>query len=100
MSMEIYSFYDQIPFSYSREINGTLVSGLTVSVTVTNAKTGATLLATTAMPEVGTTGNYTYNWTHGITTPTECLVTYSITGKPNRHQYILISNGGTGSSVG
>lgn len=94
--MTIYSFVDTIPLSFSRVRAGGTVTGLTVTVSVQNVKTGATLLASTAVPEVGSaTGIYTYNWTHGITVDTQCLVTFLVGGS-KYVEFILITNDGNG----
>jgi hypothetical protein len=74
-----YKSGDNIPLCYTRIRNGAVVTGLTVTVTVQNALTGATLLASTALTEV-TPGLYSYNWVAGITTQTECIATYSTSG--------------------
>jgi len=93
--MTIYSGNDVIPLSFSRVRAGSVISGLSVTVDVKNAKTGAVLLSSTSAPEVGSTGIYTYNWTHGLTQDTECLVTYTVDGS-KYVEYILISASGTG----
>lgn len=90
--MDIYSFSSIIPLSFTRVRAGVLVTGLTVTVTVKNAATGASLLASTSVPEaLAGSGIYTYNWTHGLSQDTECLVTFSVGGSPYS-EYILISN--------
>jgi hypothetical protein len=72
---------DAIPLSFVRIRNGSKVTGLTVTVTVVNVKTGATILASTNVPEVGAgSGLYSYTWTHGQTQETDCLVTYTVAG--------------------
>lgn len=94
--MDIYSLTDQIPVSYSRARNNALVTGLTVTAVITNAKTGVTLLASTSLPEVSVgAGIYTYNWTHGLTQDTECLITYTV-GTSKIMEFILISNDAAG----
>lgn len=94
--MDVYSEQDVIPLSFSRYRNGALVSGLTVNVTVTDAATGSVLLGSTSVPEVASSGIYTYNWTHGLTADTECLVTYTV-GTVLYQEFFLITNhsGGT-----
>lgn len=77
--MALYNTVDLIPLTFVRIRSGALVTGLTVSVKVTNAVTGATLLSTTAMSEV-TPGFYAYTWTHGLTLFTECTAVYSVGG--------------------
>lgn len=90
--MDIYSATDTVPLSFSRVRNNALVSGLSVSVAVKDAKTGAVLLASTTCPEVAaSSGIYTYSWTHGLTSDTICLVTYSV-GATIYTEQILISN--------
>jgi hypothetical protein len=58
---------------------GSVVTGLSVSVKVTNVVTGSTLLSTTAMTEI-TPGVYVYNWSHGQSLFTECVATYVVGG--------------------
>ena len=96
--MDVYSLTDTIPLSFSRIRNSALVSGLTVTVTVVNVKTNATLLASTLMPEVSTSGIYVYNWTHGQAQDTECLIKYSV-GTNNYYEQIFITNDAVGGDA-
>lgn len=89
--MEIYQQIDVIPLSFSRVRNNALVSGLTVTVVVKSAKTGTVLLASTSVPELGVSGIYTYNWTHGLTADTECIAVYTV-GTLIYTEYFLVSN--------
>ncbi len=94
--MDVYNFVDFVPLSFSRNTGSSLVSGLTVSVTVKNAKTNASLLSSTSVPEISSgAGIYTYNWAHGLTTDTECLVTFTV-GSSIFTEFILITNDGFG----
>jgi hypothetical protein len=94
--MDIYNLNDTVPLSYSRIRNWQKVSGLTVTVAVTNTKTNATLLASRALPETATgSGEYFYSWTHGLVQDTQCTVTYTVNGQ-NYLEYIFIS----GSTAG
>lgn len=94
--MDIYQYIDTIPLSFQRLRAGAVATGLTVAVSVVNAKTGATLLASVSVPEVvAGSGIYTYNWTPGIFVDTECLVTFVVNGQ-KYSEFILITNGGTG----
>lgn len=96
LAMDIYSLTDTIPLSFSRVRNSALVTGLTVTVVVTNATTNAVLLASTSMPEVAVgAGVYTYSWVHGVRQDTICLVTYTI-GTSKYYEQILISNDAAG----
>lgn len=80
--MDIYNLNDTVPLSYSRVRNGQTVSGLTVTATVVNSKTNATLLPSVALPETAAnSGVYFYNWTHGLLQDTECTVTYTVSGQ-------------------
>lgn len=77
--MDVYSLLDKVPLSFNRVRANAVVTGLTVTVVVKNAQTGATLLASTSVPEQGgATGIYTYLWTHGLTDQTECIATYTV----------------------
>ena len=89
--MTIYDYLDQIPLTFARVRNNARVSGLTVSVTVLNSSTGATLLASTSLPEAGSSGLYHFMWTHGIFAPTECLAVYTV-GAQTYQEYFMISN--------
>lgn len=90
--IETYNSQETVVLTYSRAINGALVSGLTVNILIKNAVTGATLLASTSMPEIGSSGIYTYSWTHGLTAEqTECLVQYTA-GTRTVFEHILITN--------
>lgn len=77
--MTIFKVYDSIPLNFSRIKNGAAVTGLSVTVTVQNVVTGATLLASTALVEVSP-GLYSYNWVTGISTQTECVTTFTTGG--------------------
>ena len=77
--MTIYKVYDSIPLFFERIRAGGLVTGLSVTVVVINAATGATLLASTALTEI-TPGHYEYVWNHGITVQTECVASYVVGG--------------------
>lgn len=88
--MDIYNLNDVIPLGFSRVRNNVLISGLTVTVTVKNAQTGASLLSSTSVPELGVTGIYNYDWTHGLTATTQCLVTFTV-GSSIYNEFILIS---------
>jgi len=80
--MIIYNAADIIPLSFQQIRNGTPVSGLSVSVVVKNASNGATLLASTLLPESAAgSGMYNYNWSHGIQSQTVCNAIYTISGK-------------------
>ena len=97
--MEYYTLIDIIPLSFSRVKNNALVSGLTVTVTVKNGKTGATLLAATSCPEITSgAGIYTYNWTHGLIEPTECLVEFSVNGHIYSEFVIVTNSSGIGTA--
>lgn len=74
-----YKAFDAIPLYFQRVRNGVPVTGLTVTVSVSNAATGASLLALTSLTEV-TPGLYSYVWTPGISTQTECISTYTTGG--------------------
>lgn len=79
--MDIYALQDKIPLSYSRVNLNTIVTGLTVTVVVKSADTGATLLASTSVPEVlAGSGIYTYEWVHGLTVDTPCIAIYTAGG--------------------
>lgn len=93
--MDIYSLETVIPLSYARVRNNALVSGLTVTVVVKNALTAATILSSTSVPEISSSGIYTFNWTHGQTADVECLATYTV-GSATYQEYFLISNDATG----
>ena len=94
--MDFYTEQDTIPLSFMRVRNNTPVTGLTVTVVVKNASTGATLLSSTTIPEVGTgSGNYTYNWTHGVSSIIECVATYT-TGSSVYTEYFTINNASQG----
>jgi len=73
----IFKMYDPIPLSFTRVLNGASVTGLTVKVVVQNLSSGAVLLASATLLEI-TPGLYVYNWTHLITTQTECIATYTV----------------------
>lgn len=69
-----------IPLGYVRMRGGAPITGLTVTVSVANALTGGSLLASTSISEVGTgSGLYTYSWASGIAITTECVASYSVT---------------------
>ena len=74
----VYRTIDQVTLGYVRILSTGNVSGLSVSVVVKNAITQSVLLASTACPEVGTTGVYVYNWTHGLTVTTKCIAVYTV----------------------
>lgn len=74
-----YKAYDSIPLYFQRVRNGVPVTGLSVTVSVANASTGVSLLASTTLTEV-TPGLYSYVWVPGISVQTECVVTYSTGG--------------------
>jgi hypothetical protein len=95
--MDIYSSLTQtIPLSFSRIRANALVTGLTVTVVVKNAASNATLLASTSVPEVAVgAGIYTYNWTHGLTQDTECMIVYTV-GSSEYTEYILIQSDAQG----
>jgi len=94
--MDIYNLTDTILLSFSQIRSNAKVTGLTVTVTVTNAKTNAVLLASTNAPEISTgAGVYTYNWSHGLKFDTECLITYTA-GALNYFEYIFVSTDLTG----
>ena len=84
---------DTIPLSFSRNYGSGAVTGLSPTVVVKNAKTGATLLASTAMTEtISGNGIYTYNWaTTGLFSKTECVVTYTV-GSTQFSEYLTISD--------
>ena len=89
-----------ISLEYARPINGVLQTGLTVTVTVTNASTNATLLAATAMPEIASgAGIYKYVWTHGLTQDTQVLVTYSVGGTRKVQEFIQFTTATTGGGA-
>jgi hypothetical protein len=89
--MDYYSLNDAVPLSYAREINHQTVTGLTVTVSVVNTRTNASLLATTSLPETATgSGVYFMNWTHGLTQDTQCTVTYTVNGQKYL-EFIFIS---------
>ena len=77
--MAIYKAYDSIPLYFQRVRYGVPVTGLSVTVSVVSAATGATLLATTTLTEV-TPGLYSYVWVPGISVQTECIATYTTGG--------------------
>ena len=94
--MDIYNFVDLIPLTYQRVRGGAAVTGLTVTVSAVNAVTKATLLSTVACPEIATgAGIYNYTWVHGLTSTTECLITFTVSGQIFT-ELILITNSGTG----
>lgn len=94
--MDIYSLTDSIPLSFSRIRNNALITGLTVTVVVTNAKTNAVLLASTSCPEIAVgAGIYTFNWSHGQNSDTECLVSFTV-GTQKFNEFILITNDAVG----
>lgn len=88
--MDVYTNMDTVPLSFSQNRNSVLTTGLTVTVTVTNAQTGVSLLSSTSVPEVNApSGIYTYMWVHGLTVDTECIVTYT-QGTQKYIEYILV----------
>lgn len=94
-SEAIYVNEDTIPLSFSRVRAGTIVSGLTVTVVVKNAATGATLLSSHSVPEVlAGSGIYSYSWAHGLSADTECLVTFTVGSQIySEHLFITINTG-------
>lgn len=78
---ENYFLRDSVPLTFIRIRLGQVVNGLTVSVVVKNARTGATLLASTNVPETAAgNGIYTYNWSHNLKDETECAAFYTVSG--------------------
>jgi hypothetical protein len=93
MSTELYNIGDVIPLSFTRNLGSGPITGLTVSATVTNAKTGAVLLASTNLNEtVSGNGIYTYLWTPTVTSKTECVITYNIGGTQSFTEYMTIDD--------
>ena len=94
--MDFYTNQDTIPLSFMRVRNNAPITGLVVTVVVKNAASGATLLSSTTLPEVvAGSGNYTYNWNHGINSIIECVATYT-TGSSVYVEYFTISNASQG----
>jgi hypothetical protein len=96
--MNNYSLFEPVPLSFSRVGVTGSVSGLTVTATVVNAVTGATLLSATTLPEIGTTGVYNFSWVHSLKEQTECAVTYTVGSKTYR-EFILIGGNAGGSII-
>lgn len=69
-----------ITLSFRYILAGIPQTGQTVTATVVNALTGATLLSQTPLNEV-VAGQYTYSWSSGLTQFTNCRATYTILGK-------------------
>ncbi len=86
-----YNSTDTIPLFYIQMRNGAPVTGLTVSVSVVNALTGATLLASTNLPEVIVgSGLYAYAWSNtGVTVETECVATYAVAGYQYKENFTI-----------
>ncbi len=75
--MPLYKTVDPVPLAFMRVRGGAIVTGLTVTVRVVNVLTGVALLSTTAMTEV-TPGVYSYSWSHGQVSFTECSAIYVV----------------------
>lgn len=86
----VYKVTDQIPLSYIKIDEGSSISGLSPTVKVQNEKTGDTLLTETALTEVST-GLYSLTWTHGRTTQTFCVATYT-DGSQEFKDYFVIDD--------
>ena len=89
--MNLYQTDAPIPLFFQRIRNNALVTGLSVTVVVKNALTGATLLSSTALTEV-TPGYYAFNWNHSLTAETDCVATYTVGGTNYLDPFRVVSN--------
>ncbi|MHA2064105.1 MAG: hypothetical protein ACXABY_06965 [Candidatus Thorarchaeota archaeon] len=81
-----------MPFTYSYKqtvvtlsaklvtVGGAPDTGRSATITVEDAEDGTKYLDEQALTEIGTSGIYTYNWTHGLSTSTHLYVTVEATG--------------------
>lgn len=91
--MDIFT-QDVIPLTFTRIRANALVTGLTVSVTVKDAASGAVILTATSCPEITPgAGVYTFNWTHGLNQNTLMIATYTVTGGQIYSEYFYFTVG-------
>lgn len=84
---------DTIPLSFVRDLGAGRVSGLSLTVQVKNASTGAVMLASSTMTESPSgSGIYLYAWTPNLNSKTSCLVLYTVGGVQTFEEYITLTD--------